>query len=445
MRKSRVAVALLTPALICSMSGYPALGAEGSIVVGSISESDGVEQVDESGDAGVQYDPMSYPMPDEAYPSEDGYYEEESTPVWEPGQDEGDSLEMDEGDELTDDELDDSDVVRTQEEKREKTPVAEPEQPPVEQTEPEDEKEEPVVKYRVHMQKKGWMREVSGGKVAGMPGNSVRVEAIKVRIAGLPSSQGGVAYRAYVQGTGWLKWARNGKTGGTTNKGLRVEALQLKTYGLFAKSYDVWYRVYTQGIGWLAWTKNGKRAGTTNGSRCIEAIQVRVAPKGSRPNDLDESDVSYAYKKITKTSKKAIRIAAYMQDSGWQKAVSNGGIVGVTGESGSPKQLEAFRIKLSKAAYNKGLRYRAYVAKSGWQRWRKGGKVAGKPGKHIEAVQIKLSGRAAENFDVYYRSYMQGAGWTPWAKNGEKAGAEGKSPRVEALQVELVTKGDQPE
>ena len=46
------------------------------------------------------------------------------------------------------------------------------------------------------------------------------------------------------------------------------------------------------------------------------------------------------------------------------------------------------------------------------------------------------------NYDIYYRVHVGNIGWLDWAKNGETAGTEGYSKQIEAIQIELVKKGE---
>ena len=55
---------------------------------------------------------------------------------------------------------------------------------------------------------------------------------------------------------------------------------------------------------------------------------------------------------------------------------------------------------------------------------------------------MKLTGELSEYFDIYYRTHVQNMGWIAWAKNGEEAGTEGYSYRLEAIQIQLVLKGE---
>ena len=59
-------------------------------------------------------------------------------------------------------------------------------------------------------------------------------------------------------------------------------------------------------------------------------------------------------------------------------------------------------------------------------------------------VSDKLTGEIAEYYDIYYRVHAQNVGWMNWAKNGERSGTEGQKKRLEAIEVVLVEKGQQP-
>lgn len=88
------------------------------------------------------------------------------------------------------------------------------------------------------------------------------------------------------------------------------------------------------------------------------------------------------------------------------------------------------------------IQTRVFYSSGGWQGWTT--EQAGTMGqfKQIEAVQIKLTDRMAENYDIYYRVHSAEVGWLDWAKNGESAGSEGLGYGVQAIQIELVKKGE---
>ena len=48
----------------------------------------------------------------------------------------------------------------------------------------------------------------------------------------------------------------------------------------------------------------------------------------------------------------------------------------------------------------------------------------------------------AEKYDIYYRVHSADFGWLGWTKNGKNAGSEGYGKRIEAIQIQLVEKGN---
>ncbi|MBR4514710.1 MAG: hypothetical protein IKO61_07485 [Lachnospiraceae bacterium] len=136
----------------------------------------------------------------------------------------------------------------------------------------------PKLSYKVYMQKKGWMKFVGNGEVAGIKGQALRLEAFRIK---LENADGGIRYRAYVQKMGWQASKSNNMIAGTMGKSRRLEAVQIKLTGAVASEYNIYYRVYTQKYGWLAWTKNGGTAGTQGYGYRIEALQIKLIESGA--------------------------------------------------------------------------------------------------------------------------------------------------------------------
>jgi len=85
-----------------------------------------------------------------------------------------------------------------------------------------------------------------------------------------------------VQNKGWMNY-RSGMAG-TTGQSLRMEAVQIKLTGNLEKNYDVVYRAHVQNIGWQPWTVNGGTAGTTGRSLRVEAVEIKLVKKNSAQN-----------------------------------------------------------------------------------------------------------------------------------------------------------------
>ncbi|MEZ2716990.1 hypothetical protein [Niallia circulans] len=75
----------------------------------------------------------------------------------------------------------------------------------------------------------------------------------------------------HVQRIGWTNLRTDGEVIGTIGESLRLEAVKIKAKGL-----DIQYRVHVEKDGWTAWKKNGAVAGTTGQSKRIEVIQIKI-------------------------------------------------------------------------------------------------------------------------------------------------------------------------
>ena len=130
--------------------------------------------------------------------------------------------------------------------------------------------------YNSHIQNIGWQGDKYDGDLSGTSGQALRLEAISMRLYGVPSNTK-ILYKAHVQSIGWQNWAQDGSVAGTQGAGLRIEALQIKLQNL--DGYTVEYQVHVQGIGWTDWYIDGETAGTVGQGRRIEAIRIRIVSK----------------------------------------------------------------------------------------------------------------------------------------------------------------------
>jgi uncharacterized protein YjdB len=130
------------------------------------------------------------------------------------------------------------------------------------------------VTYRAHVEQIGWQPWVVNGATAGTTGQNRRMEAIQIKLFGMPPTMG-IKYRAHVEQIGWQPWVANGATAGTIGQARRIEAIQIELTGAPA-GCGVTYRVHAEDIGWLPFVSNGLIAGTTSQSRRLEALEVFV-------------------------------------------------------------------------------------------------------------------------------------------------------------------------
>ena len=309
------------------------------------------------------------------------------------------------------------------------------------------------VSYGTHIQSKGWEDPAKkDGEISGTTGESKRLEAIKIDLAG--NENVGIQYTTHVQGIGWMPWSCNGEVSGTTGESKRLEAIKIQLTGADKDKYDVYYRVHAQSYGWMAWAKNGEAAGTAGQSKRLEAIQVVVVEKGAAaPGDVagvtSAKDKSYLdasnsdnpeNPQVSGEDQAAVAYRTHVQTYGWQNWKANGQMAGTTGQS---KRLEAININISNKPYAGGIRYKTHVQTYGWQDFVADGAASGTSGesKRLEAICIELTGEMAEHYDVYYRVHAQTYGWLDWASNGAPAGTEGLSKRLEGIEIVLVEKG----
>lgn len=291
------------------------------------------------------------------------------------------------------------------------------------------------VSYQSHVQNIGWQDWKTDGESSGTSGQSLRLEAIRIKLDGI---DGGIEYRTHVQNIGWMEWVPNSALSGTSGQSLRLEAIGIRLTGEADDKYDVYYRVHAQNFGWMGWAKNGESAGTAGFSYRLEAIQIKLVAKGgAAPGSTDNSFVDAA----KPTADSSIIYQSHVQNIGWQDWKGNGEPSGTSGQS---LRLEAMCMKLENI--EGGIEYRTHVQNIGWMDWVSNGALSGTSGQslRLEAIEIRLTGAAADKYDVYYRVHAQNFGWMGWAKNGMSAGTAGFSYRLEAIQIILVSKGGVP-
>ncbi len=140
-----------------------------------------------------------------------------------------------------------------------------------------------LVGYETYVQNLKWQDTVYDGTLGGTKGQSLRLEAIRIRTVG-NAYTGTIQYRTHIQNLGWEKEFKNAnEISGTRGKSLRLEGIQIRLTEELAQYYDVYYRVHVQNEGWQDWVKNGETAGTTGKSLRLEGIRIVLVEKGKQP------------------------------------------------------------------------------------------------------------------------------------------------------------------
>lgn len=132
------------------------------------------------------------------------------------------------------------------------------------------------IKYRTHVQYKGWQDWKMGPNMAGTSGEGLRLEAIQINASNLPKGVT-LKYQTHVQNIGWQEWKTNGEIAGTSGKGLRLEGIRIKLEG--TTEYSVVYRTHVQNKGWQDWCYDGETSGTFGEELRLEAIEIKIQPK----------------------------------------------------------------------------------------------------------------------------------------------------------------------
>lgn len=270
------------------------------------------------------------------------------------------------------------------------------------------------ISYNTHIQNIGWEADFSksNGQSSGTSGQSLRLEAIKIKLNNAPSGIN-LKYQVHVENEGWQGWKSNGEMAGTSGKSYRLEAIKIKLEG--TKNYKVQYRTHVQYIGWQDWREDGEIAGTTGQSLRLEAIQIR----------------------IVKVDSPVVEYNSHVEFNGWEPSYSksNGQTSGTTGQN---LGLQALQVKLSGVPINANIQCQAHVQYQGWKNWANEGTIAGTTGLGLNLEAIKLRLNNLPGYSIQYRAHVQYVGWQDWKKDGEIAGTTGQNLRIEAIQIKLV-------
>lgn len=260
--------------------------------------------------------------------------------------------------------------------------------------------------------------QVSDGKVP--------MRCVRLRLVSDDMSEYAIAYRVHVAGSGWLGWSADGEVAGCETDGAVVDDLEV----VFVKRGEG-----NELATFLSGQEKAAYVGSDNAGGATETNRENTA-------DSEDSSTSAGLPAARPSAPSAVTASvcyrAHVQNTGWQRYVSDGETAGTTGRG-----LRVEALSLGVAGVSGGIRYRAHVQNIGWQGWHANGKDCGTTGRglRVEALQIELTGAASANYDVYYRTHVQNVGWTSWSKNGATSGTTGKGLRVEAVQVLLVKHG----
>ena len=226
-------------------------------------------------------------------------------------------------------------------------------------------------------------------------------------------------------GTYWLRLDvnQNGKTHTFSNIRIKEVALPTSSTRDYQQEYGVMPTPFRQGYNFDGWY-----TAASGGTKIVSTDRVT------------SSRTLYAH--WSSISASLSSFSAYIQGTGWK--TNSGNQVGTTGQS---KSINGIKITLSPSSnwIFGEITYALHQADIGEDtNWKWGPTQSGNTSKMGQAIMIDLGGKIAKHYDIYYKAHSEQYGWLGWAKNGELAGTTGYAYRLEALKIQLVSKGSNP-
>lgn len=281
-----------------------------------------------------------------------------------------------------------------------------------------------TVNYSSHVAFLGWQDYVSEDELSGTEGQSLRLEAIKIKLSDLEYS-GDIEYSTHVAFVGWQDYVSMDKLSGTEGQSLQLEAIKIRLTGELANHYDVCYKTHVAFLGWQDYVCNDELSGTTGQSLRLEAIKIKLVKKDEVVPDPEPTP-----------SNVSIKYSSSVQDEGFQDYVTEG----ISGTTGKSKFIDRLKIKLVNNTLDGDVLYQTYNSNDGWGDYVNNDNISGKENTAIEAVKVKLTGELANQYDIYYRTHVAFIGWMGWTKNDDPSGTTNLYRNIEAIEIKLLEK-----
>jgi hypothetical protein len=156
------------------------------------------------------------------------------------------------------------------------------------------------VAYRAHVQNYGWGSWARDWADAGTIGQSLRVEALQIRLTNSPITTR-LCYQGHIEGMGDQELpavcdvqeprAFMRRYAGTNGQSRRMEAVRIWLEGA-PPGMSVVYQAHVQNIGWMSEVSNGQWAGTRGQFLRLEALRVRIvrSAEAETPSPTPASD-----------------------------------------------------------------------------------------------------------------------------------------------------------
>ena len=130
----------------------------------------------------------------------------------------------------------------------------------------------PVLCYRVHQAKNGWLPVNVEGDIGGELDKKRSLQALQIYFN---EPFGDVSYAVYYKKEGWAEEVSNKKTAGVTGKNKAI-------YGFYARldnaDFNIIYRVHNFNGEWSPWQKNGDKIMSSDSA--LDGIRIKLIPRG---------------------------------------------------------------------------------------------------------------------------------------------------------------------
>ncbi|MCL2807321.1 MAG: hypothetical protein FWD27_04040 [Coriobacteriia bacterium] len=188
----------------------------------------------------------------------------------------------------------------------------------------------------------GWLPKAMGRSVIGTVGQSLAMQAFKLKIENSGGLSGSIQYSAHVSTDGWQGWVSSDSVAGIENGKKQIEAIRIRLTGELASQYDVYYRAHCQNMGWMGWARNGANAGTATIGLRLEAFELAFTLKGASA----PGSTSGAYRE-------SVSILSALNSASGIRSISTFG--GFTLSQGTRNQLQGAVSSVQSRGYSVGF------------------------------------------------------------------------------------------
>ena len=132
----------------------------------------------------------------------------------------------------------------------------------------------PIIKYEVHVARKGWLPAYVENSIGGLIDQQLRIEALLIKFS---EPFHDVYCSVYYPKEGWSKEVSTGQPAGTTGKSKPIFGIKIRLDDSGAEQYDIVYRVHNFNGEWSSWAMNGEKIISSDAK--LNAVQIKLEEK----------------------------------------------------------------------------------------------------------------------------------------------------------------------